>query len=422
LAVATIDYCPRKHFVPFHTRTERWAILVCHRRAGKTVASINELIRAAGTTENGRFAYVAPLYTQAKDVAWQMLKEYARPVLAETPNESELRVNLISGSQIRLYGADNPDRLRGLGLRGVILDEFADMRPSIWEVIRPALADHKGWAAFIGTPKGHNAFYDIWAGNGEWEGFEGLFRLRLKASETGILDKKELEDALHTLGEDRYAQEMETSFEAALRGAVYGKLMTIVDDDKRVCGVPYDPASLVYTAWDLGIGDPTAIVFAQNVGKEVHIIDYYENSGADIAHYVGILKSKPYNYGGHIVPHDAQAKELGTGKSIYEVMQGLGLYPLTVCPNHRIEDGINATRLMIPRCYFDKVKTHNLVEALKQYQYEWDEVKRVFKAKPRHDWTSHAADAFRYLANGIDSTGAGGSFRKKINYPKLGKL
>ncbi len=341
-------------------------------------------------------------------------------MLAGPPNESELRVSLVSGSTIRLYGADNPDRLRGLGFDGAIIDEYADMRPSLWaEVIRPTLADRKGWAVFIGTPKGRVGLYDIFHGKGEWKNME-FFRLMLKASETGIIDSGELLDLRAGLTEDAYSQEMECSFEAAIKGSVYGKLMAQARKDGRVCSVPYDPSVLVHTSWDLAIGDPTAIWFVQNVGRETRLIDYYESSGTDVAHYAGVLKQKPYTYGSHILPHDAEPKEFTSGKSVKEVLQDLGIRPLEVQPVARVEDGINAARLRIPMCWFDEAKCARGIEALEQYRYEFDEKLGTLKAKPLHDWASHAADAFRYMAEGF-ARGVGiKKFNRKINYPELG--
>lgn len=415
-------YSPRPQFIPFHERQHRWAVLVCHRRAGKTVACIAELIaRALKTNGQARFAYIAPFYAQAKAVAWDYLKHYAAPFLAGQPNESELRVDLKNGARIRLYGADNAEALRGIYLHGVVLDEYGQFRPSVWgEIVRPTLADHEGWAVFIGTPKGRVGLYDIWAGTNQWKGVE-RYRLMLKASETGILASSEVEDMRRTMTPEQFEQEAECSFEAAIIGAIYGKLMAEAETDKRVCSVPHDPSTLVYTAWDLGIGDPTAIWFAQQVGKEIRLIDYYESSGVDIAHYAALVKSKPYNYGGHILPHDAEPKQLTSNKSVKDVIGGLELDPLTVLPIHRIEDGINAARLLIPMCWFDSKKCERGIEALKLYRYEYDEKIGTLKNRPIHDWTSHAADAFRYLAEGLaQGVTHSSAFHRKINYPRIG--
>ena len=396
-----IPYAPREVFKPFHQRSERWAVIVAHRRAGKTVACVNDLLRAALSTEkrDARFAYIAPQFNQAKDIAWLYLQRYAGVVPGAAFNESELRVDFPNGARIRLYGADNPDRLRGLYLDGVILDEYADMRPSVWgEVIRPLLADRRGWAVFIGTPKGHNEFHAKFQ---QAKADDDWLAIELRASITGLIAPDELEAARRQMSEDQYAQEMECSFEAAIQGAYYGKEMRRADEDKRIVRVPYDPAAEVYTAWDLGIGDSTAIWFAQMVGREVRILDFYENSGVGIDHYVRVLKDRDYNYAEHLLPHDADASELGTGKSIREVLADMGVRRTRVVAKLTVEEGIQQARLLIARSVFDERKCAQGLEALRQYRREYDEKVRAFKDRPLHDWTSHAADAFRYLAVGL---------------------
>lgn len=393
---------------------------MAHRRAGKTVACVNDLQDGALRCDNvrPRFAYLSPFLKQSKTVAWDYLKAAMEPlrVLGAQINESELRVDYHNGGQVRLYGADNMDALRGIYIDGVVLDEFADMDPRVWsEVIRPALADRKGWAVFIGTPKGRNEFWKIFErskSENDW------FSLMLKASETGLIDQSELDLARRDLTEDQYSQEFECSFEAAIVGAYYGKLMREADTDKRIAGVPYEPTAQVYTAWDLGIRDSTAIWFAQVVGREIRLIDYYEASGTDLGHYVRELGQRPYLYAGHIVPHDAQAKELGTGKSRLEVLESLGLKNITIAPMHRVEDGINAVRTIIPRCWFDAKKCSRGIDALKLYRSEFDDKLQALKPRPVHDWTSHAADAFRYLAMTLDTKIVNTGFHRTINYPR----
>lgn len=424
--LATIDcgYRPRAQFVSFHKRLTRFACLVAHRRAGKTVACVNDLQDGALRCDRvrPRFAYLSPYHKQSKAVAWDYLRAASAPLraLGATAHESELRVDYPNGGQVRLYGADNADALRGIYLDGVVLDEFADMDPRVWpEVIRPALADRQGWAVFIGTPKGRNSFHDIYKRSQEEKDW---FSMMLKASETGLIPEHELALARRDLSEDQYAQEFECSFDAAIVGAYYGKLMASMDADKppRITGVPYEPTARVWTAWDLGIRDATAIWFAQIVGREVHLIDYYEMTGADLGHYVRELEKKPYIYAGHIVPHDAQARELGTGKNRIEVLEGLQLKNVQVAPDHRVEDGINGVRVLLPRCWFDKNKCDRGIEALRLYRADYDDKLQALRPRPVHDWTSHAADAFRYLAMTIDGTIDKSGFTRSLNYPKMG--
>ena len=382
--------------MPYHERKERFSIGVAHRRCGKTVACINDLIRQAVTCPkpSGRFAYVAPYYNQAKDVAWTYLKHYAGPVMDGVPNESELRVPIIGGHQIRLYGADNPDRLRGLYLDGVILDEYADMHPGMWgEVIRPLLADRLGGATFIGTPKGRNAFCEMFERakvDADW------FPFYLPASETQIIPQSELDAARREMTPEQYAQEFECSFEAAIVGAYYGRDMAEAERSGRICDVPYEPSLPVYTTWDLGVGDSTAIWFWQANGAEIRVIDYYEANGHGIDHYAKVLQAKPYRYEHDFVPHDAKVREFGTGRTRIETMMALNLKPKLV-PMHKVMDGINALRVLFPRIYWDREKCRDGLEALRQYRSEFDDKARVFRDNPKHDWTSHAADAARYL-------------------------
>lgn len=406
-----LDYRPRYQFKPFHNRIQRWACLVAHRRAGKTVATINDTIMRAvrDARPDGRYAYIAPLYNQAKDIAWAYLKHYAYPLLADSPNESELRVDLLNGSRIRLYGADNPDRLRGIYLDGVILDEFGDMKPAIWtDVLRPALSDRKGWATFIGTPKGKNEFWGLYRLS---QGFDkdGVFSqsvadewfsLMLRASETELIDTQELIDARKQMGPDQYEQEYECSFEAAIKGAFFADEMRRAADDGRIGKVPIDRGLQVDTAWDLGVSDSTAIWFVQTLGKERRIIDFYESSGVGLDHYVQILKDKGYVYRDHYFPHDIAIRELTSGKSRLDTLKALGI-TAQVGEQSNVMDGINAVRRMLDQCWFDAERCERGIEALKQYRREYDDKLKDWKQRPLHDWTSHAADALRTFATGF---------------------
>jgi phage terminase large subunit len=394
---------------------------VTHRRAGKTVACVQELQRRAVdcTLVRPRFAYLAPFLRQSKAVAWDYLRAAMAPLRANgaTVHESELRVDYSGGAQVRLYGADNPDALRGIYLDGIVLDEYADMDPRMWsEIIRPALADRQGWAVFIGTPKGRNGFFDLWRRS---QSEPGWFSMMLKASETGLIPASELALARRDLSEEQYAQEFECSFDAAVIGSYYGKQLLRTEQDKRIGNVPCEPTAMVWTAWDLGIRDATAIWFAQVVGREIRIIDYYEAAGVDLGHYVREINAKPYVYAGHIVPHDAQARELGTGKSRLEVLESLGLKTITLAPLHRIEDGINAVRVFIPKCWFDEQKCRRGLDALKLYRSDYDDKLQVLRPGPVHDWTSHAADAFRYLAMTLNRRAPSGFYRR-IEYLQHG--
>jgi len=398
-----IDYWPRKVFWDFHTRQQRWAVIVAHRRCGKTVACINDLLLRAINEgkDNARYAYIAPYYAQAKSIAWDYLMRYSEPVRVNH-NISELWVELMNGSRIRLFGGDSPDSLRGNYLDGVIIDEMADTKPSLWgEVIRPLLSDRRGWAVFIGTPKGHNTFYDIYQyatlNPNEW------YSKTLRASQTKIIAQEELDDALKLMTVDQYQQEFECSFEAAILGAIYGTEMRLLTDAGRIDKVECDTLFPVHTAWDLGFNDATAIWWYQVVHGEIRVLDYHEAHGQPIIYYANQIKERPYEYGTHWLPHDARAKTLASGgKSIIEqLMDKLPLKSgnlFKIVPNLSLQDGIQATRMALSRTWFDAMKCSEGIECLRQYQREYDEDKKVFRDKPRHDWTSHGADAFRMLS------------------------
>jgi len=395
-----IPYAPREAFRPYHSNTKRNSLTVAHRRAGKTVARLNKTIKAAVTGPNdGRYGYLCPTYTQAKDVAWNYLKHYTAPLLEHggIKNESELSVTLPTGSIIRLYGAESYDRMRGLYFNGVALDEVQDIPPvALTQVILPALADRGGWLDAAGTPKGRaGLLYQLkqmaLADPANW------FFQELKASQTGILPDVELDRLRLMMPANEYEQEMECSFDAALTGAYYARELKSLDEASRITAVAWEPILPVHTAWDLGMADSTCIVFWQQTrGGEIRVIDYYEASGQGLDHYVKTLRDKPYTYGKHYAPHDIQVRELGTGKSRLEVAQSLGI-KFDLAPNISIEDGINAVRMMLPKCWFDRDKTGQLVEALRLYQEKRD-IKRNISLGPLHDWTSHAADCIRCMA------------------------
>jgi phage terminase large subunit len=402
--VVELPYTPRKAFLPYHYRKQRWAVMVAHRRAGKTVACINDIIaRALSLTRpHGRYAYVAPYFTQAKDVAWEYLKRFAGPALKDK-NESELWVELVNGARIRVYGADNPDRLRGSYLDGCILDEYADFRAGVWgTVIRPMLADRHTeleptWATFIGTPKGRNEFFELWEDAGKEP--SRMFRQMLKASESGILAAAERAEMVLDLTPDQILQEMECSFDAAIQGAYFGALIQDAEREGRIREVEYDPAVPVYTSLDLGIGDSTAIWWFQIVGSELHFIDHYEAHSQDLDHFIGVLAAKPYVYGLDFLPHDAKARELIAGRSRAEHW-AKSKRQFRILPQTKVEDSINAGRLVLPRCYFDRINCAKGLEALRQYRSEFDDKTKAFKDKPRHDWACHSADAFKYASMG----------------------
>lgn len=400
----TLPYAPRPLQARIHKERKRNTLLITHRRFGKTVAAVCELIRRA--LKNGNIAkawragYVAPYLKQAKSIAWDYLKFYAAPIPGAHFHETELRLDLPNGARIRLYGADNPDSLRGLYFDDLIIDEAADVPRSVWAlVLRPALADRGGWVMFMGTPKGlNNLLADMREAAAkapeEWACF--LF----KASVTGYVAAGELAKAKEDMLEDEYNQEFECSFAAAVRGAFYAKELDVAEETGRIGAVPYEKGLEVSTAWDLGMDDATAVWFFQRdaVGA-IRLIHYYENSGEGLEHYAQYILGKGYVYGRHIAPHDIMVRELGTGKSRLETARGLGIR-FTPCRNLPIADGVNAVRRLLPAAHFDAKGCSEGLKALRQYQKVWNDKAGLF-GRPLHNWTSHAADAFRYLAVGL---------------------
>lgn len=395
-----IPYKPRplQRVVHDALASKRFGVVVCHRRFGKSVLGINQLQRGAltCTKERPRFGYIGPTYRQAKAIVWDYAKHYARPIPGVVFNESELRVDYPNGGQVRLYGGDDPDSLRGLYFDGLVVDEYGLHQSDIFSsVLRAALSDRGGWALFLGTPNGRNQFQEIYQRaqlDPEW------FAVSYKASETNILPAEELASAKAAMTPDEYAQEYECSFEAAVKGAIFARELEQARTDGRITRVPRDPVILVDTDWDLGVGDHTAIWFSQSLKSgETRLIDYYEASGEGLPHYAAVLKQKGYAYGAHWAPHDIQVRELASGRSRLETARTLGIN-FQVVPNVPVEDGIHAARMLLPRCWFDAEKCQVGLEALQHYRRDYNTRIQEFKATPVHDWASHGADAFRYLA------------------------
>jgi hypothetical protein len=399
--VIEIPYKPREHQLKVHELLEgkRFAVVVAHRRFGKTVAALNHLIREAvlNEKETPRYAYIAPTYGQAKRVAWDYLVKYTTP-LGGTNNISELRVDFW-GRRIQLYGSDNPDSLRGQYFDGVIIDEVGDQNPKIWtDIVRPALTDRKGWCLFIGTPKGHNHFKEL---RDRAEKEDGWGLLEFKASETGVVDDTELKAAKNEMGEDKYRQEFECSFDAAVEGSYFGQILNELEEKKHMQEIPREELSRTFTAWDLGMGDSTSIWVAQLVGTEVRLLDYYENHGVGLDHYVKWIKDNDYLKAEHILPHDVRVRELGTGKSRMEMLEESGL-EVKIAPRMGLDDGIQAVRRLLPRCWFNVPQVQIGLNCLRNYRRDYDEKRKIFYERPLHDWSSHGSDSFRYLALGLD--------------------
>lgn len=397
-----IPYTPRPLQAELHAQlaSHRWSVVVCHRRFGKTVMAINHLLRDAVMCDHrmGRFAYIAPQYKQAKAVSWDYLKEFAGGIPGVKFNETELRCDLPNGARIQLLGAENPASLRGLALDGICLDEYADMPESLFaEVLRPALSDRGGYGIFLGTPRGFNAFYDLYESARQdpaW--FTAIYR----ASETGVLPQTELDAARSMVTADQFAQEYEASWVANVPGAIFGAEMQKAEEEGRVTKVPIDPTARVNTAWDLGVNDATSIWLYQQIGHAIHVVDYLEERNEGLPFYVRALEEKNYFFGKHYAPHDIEVRELGSGKSRREIAYELGIN-FVVLPKLPFEDGIHNAQLTLSRCYFDHDRCKPGIEALRQYHRSYNDRTRSYSPSVKRDWSTHAADAFRYLCLSI---------------------
>jgi len=398
-----IPYTPRKHQSYLHQQINRyrWSVLVCHRRFGKTVCMINHLIRSAlmSKLKNPRFAYIAPTFKQAKSIAWDYMKQFTAKIPNTKFNETELRVDLPNGSRITLLGAENSDGLRGIYLDGCVIDEYANIDGKLFaEIIRPALSDRKGYCVFIGTPAGmNNNFYDLYQ---HANGAEDWFNYKAKASDTKIVDPEELEKAKEVMGEKKYMQEFECDWIANIEGAIYGEEINKIEDKNQIARVPYDPTLPVSTAWDLGVADHSSIIFFQQKGTSIQIIDYHEERGHGLPHYIQLLEEKPYIYKDHFAPHDIDVQEFGNGKTRREIAYQLGVR-FKVVPKLPVEEGIHAVTMLLSRCWIDTDHCKSLVDALRHYHRKYIDKNRMFRSKPVHDWSSHACDAMRYLAVGL---------------------
>lgn len=408
---------PRPYQRPLWSYLERGgkrAIAIWHRRSGKDDLALHWTACAA-VQRVGVYWHMLPEAAQARKAIWdavnphtgiRRIDEAFPAALRATTREQEMMIRFQNGSTWQVVGSDNFDSLVGSPPVGIVFSEWALANPSSWAYLRPILAENGGWSLFITTPRGRNhaaVMYDAGRQDPEW------YSERLPATETRVFTPDQLEaERLEyvrelgvEIGEALFRQEYLCDFNAAILGSYYGHLLEAAEFEGRLTSVPYDPQHPVDTAWDLGVGDSTAIWCVQQVGREIRVIDYYEASGVGLDHYAKWLQSRPYVYGEHILPHDAGHKELGTGRTRVETLLSYGIRA-TVLPRISVDDGINAARLILPRCWFDAGRCKRGIEALRQYKRDWDDKAKTFKPAPRHDWASHGADAFRYLALGLE--------------------
>lgn len=403
-----IPYAPRSAFYKFHERRQRWASLVVHRRGGKTVASVNDLERLALTNERRwpppKYAYIAPYYNQAKRIAWGYAKYYADPIPGRDFNESELKVTYPNGATLRLFGADNPDSLRGDYLDGVVADEYGDWAPTVWPlVIRPMLADFKGKATFIGTPKGRNAFHkqhrDAEADPESW------FTMTLRASESGLISPEELEDLRKGMSVDQFEQEFECSFDAAIKGAYYAALLKAAEREGRIGFFTADPLLQIRAYFDIGgpgkKADAMAIWITQSTPYGPVVLDYIEGVGQVLGYYVNELRDRGWGNALCVLPHDAAQTHADnpTGMNFEAHMKSAG-FKTKIVSNRgagAVMQRIHTARRILPKTRFNAATTEAGRDALACYAEKWDEDRNVGLG-PEHNWASHAADAFGEMA------------------------
>jgi hypothetical protein len=417
------NFSPREYQLPQYEAMDKGILRVAkcwHRRAGKDLCDWNYMIKRAAA-EPGAYWYMFPSLRQGKKALWEGFTKTGIRYLSYIPaplinkiNNHEMVITLMNGSIIRIVDGQ-PDKNVGAGPKGIVFSEYSLMRPSVWQYIEPMLLENGGWAIFNGTPRGENHFHQLVKmakNNPRW------FHQICTIEDTGIISLEQIEQ-LREEGrpEELIQQEYYCSFAGSILGAYYSKPMAELSRSGKIKSITYDSNYLVYTAWDIGIGDATAIWFFQEINEEIRLIDYEEHSGWGLPKYAELLTQKPYNYGLHIAPHDIKTRD-GWGSSYkpetrLEQAKKLGI-TFTVVPKYSIEDGINAVRTTLPRCVFNIDNCKDGIEALKQYRCEFDEKQHIFKKSPLHDWTSHGSDAFRYLA-----TGFRGSKKKKVDYYSL---
>lgn len=441
---AAMGYKPRSVQAELDGYDRRFNVRVLHRRFGKTVREVAKLIERAALCPypNGRYAYLAPTYGLAEDIAWLYLKDFHGNLMRACGRNPEdyqqvgklaVMVPTYGGnwSRVRLYGVDSPkQRIRGLYLDGGVGDEWAWIPPSVWtQQVRPMLSDKERtgvdlagnrnqWFDFIFTPFGRNHAHtmfrraELWSKglpvrefdpvtDREQDVFSDEWDARLyKASQTGVIDPKELAQARVDMGAGKYEQEYECSFDAAVEGAIYARAIEALRVAGRVGHFPVNPLLPVHTAWDLGFDDATAIWFFQEIAGEVRLIDYLEITNAGLPRTVELLAEKNYRYGHHYLPWDVTVGELGTGKTRASVLKELGVRIVVVPKTKHVTDGIAAVEAMLPLCRFNEDKCAGGMDALVLYRREFVETDGVFREKPIHNQASHAADAMRTLAMG----------------------
>ena len=422
--VVVLPYEPRNHFIPVHESEKRWKFVVAHRRAGKTVALVNALIKAClentRITPLPRYAYIGPSFDQTKDLCWSYLKTYTNNIPGVRYLEGELSVIFPGGGNIRLYGGGLAyERLRGIYLDGAVLDEYPLLAPQVYtSVVRPCLADYQGFAIISGTSNGDDHFHKLKL-KAEDDPLWDIFDIPITATGEDALSYAEVAAMRADMSPDEFAREMLNSFAAPVEGAFYSDALNALQSQNRVTRVPPDLNTSVITAWDLGMRHLQVVWLFQICGRELHWIDYIEGSGKSLSHYTDLLGIKAkvggFGYKAHLLPHDVEVRELTTGHSRRHELVNLVKEPVITVPVHNTEDGITATRASLGVSWFDETACRKGLARLRSYR-------RGKSGIAIPDEAEDAADAFRTGCVGIplisgrfmSSSGAGGRLRRRL--------
>ena len=399
---------PRDYQIPIFEAIDEGVkriIMVRHRRAWKDKACFNIIVKKAAE-DVWIYYYVFPTYSQGKKAVWDWIdKDWWKTIkhipdeIIKRKNDTEMKVELINGSIIQIIGSDNVDSIVWTNPIWIVFSEYSLQSPAVWDFLRPILAENGWWAIFNFTPRWDNhakELLDMARANDKWlVSIQTV--LDTKAITPEVLEEERKEIILKNWSDAIFQQEYYCSFDAWIAGNYYAEILSELEKNNHRTVVPYDPWLDVYTVWDLWINDSTAIWFWQRLGKEIRIIDHYENNWEGLSHYVGVLREKWYRYWTMYLPHDAQARSVQTWKTVEEKMYEYWFNDIQIVPRLSVLDGINSARAILPYCYFDKDKTERGRKCLKNYHKEFDDKRTAYKW-PEHDWSSHSADAFRYLA------------------------
>lgn len=355
-----------------------------------------------------------PTYSQGKKVIWDnitieglRLIEYFPDEFIAQKNNQEMKIRLKNGSLFQVIGSDNIDSLMGTNPKIVVFSEYALQDPAAWDYIRPILRVNKGVAIFISTPRGRNHFYELCR---TAQTTDGWFYERLSIDDTHVLTSNDIEqERKDGMSEELIQQEYYCSFDRGVEGSYYAQYIVNMREKERIGSYNYDPNKFVYTSWDLGWEDATAVIFFQFRGNDVVIIDAIEENHTKLLVFKDMLDKKSYRYGGHLFPHDVENIDgLISGCTRKEYLEDLKI-PVTTVPKMPVVEGINAVNALFTGRLHINDKCLGLIKSLENYHRNWDDKKKIYQNRPFHDWSSHYADALRYLATGlhlIDATPA----------------